>query len=126
MKVNVNQATPFQLNWLVAKCEGFEGLVHYGGVVRSMLPHFGPELNYTTDWSQAGPIIEQERIATWFHTEYDCWCAASIEWMDADVESEEFLAMPDAFRGPTPLIAAMRCLVAQKLGDEVEVPENLK
>ena len=28
--------------------------------------------------------------------------------------------------GPTPLIAAMRCYVASKLGDEVEVPEELK
>jgi hypothetical protein len=29
------------------------------------------------------------------------------------------------FVGPTPLIAAMRCYVASKLGDEVEVPEEL-
>ena len=28
-------------------------------------------------------------------------------------------------RGPTPLIAAMRCYVASKLGDEVEVPDEL-
>jgi hypothetical protein len=28
-------------------------------------------------------------------------------------------------RGPTPLIAAMRCYVASKLGDEVDVPEEL-
>lgn len=27
--------------------------------------------------------------------------------------------------GPTPLIAAMRCFVASKLGDEVEIPEEL-
>jgi hypothetical protein len=27
--------------------------------------------------------------------------------------------------GPTPLIAAMRCYVASKLGDEVELPEEL-
>jgi hypothetical protein len=29
-------------------------------------------------------------------------------------------------KGPTPLIAAMRCYVTLKLGDEVEVPEELK
>ena len=28
--------------------------------------------------------------------------------------------------GPTPLIAAMRCYVASKLGDEVEVPVELQ
>jgi hypothetical protein len=27
--------------------------------------------------------------------------------------------------GPTPLTAAMRCYVASKLGDEVEVPDEL-
>jgi hypothetical protein len=27
--------------------------------------------------------------------------------------------------GPTPLIAAMRCYVASKLGDEVEIPSEL-
>jgi len=34
----------------------------------------------------------------------------------------------DAFEqdGPTPLIAAMRCYVASKLGEEVDVPEELK
>jgi hypothetical protein len=28
--------------------------------------------------------------------------------------------------GPTPLVAAMRCYCASKLGDEVDVPEELK
>lgn len=27
--------------------------------------------------------------------------------------------------GPTPLIAAMRCFVASRLGDEIEIPEEL-
>lgn len=32
----------------------------------------------------------------------------------------------DCMSGPTPLIAAMRCFVSSKLGDEVEIPEELK
>jgi hypothetical protein len=28
--------------------------------------------------------------------------------------------------GPTPLIAAMRCYVASKMGDEIELPEEVK
>lgn len=28
-------------------------------------------------------------------------------------------------QGPTPLIAAMRCLIAVRLGDEVDVPKEL-
>jgi hypothetical protein len=29
-------------------------------------------------------------------------------------------------RGPTSLIAAMRCFVASRLGDEVDVPKELR
>ena len=30
-----------------------------------------------------------------------------------------------AFHGPTPLVAAMRAYVASKLGDEIDVPDDL-
>ena len=69
--------------------------------------------NYSTDWSQGGPIIEREKIGmsmTWSGT---CWLA-SVHDIGAKV-----------FRGPTPLIAAMRCFCASRLGDEVEIPEEL-
>jgi hypothetical protein len=70
--------------------------------------------NFSTDWAQGGPIIEKEgfelcRIES---------SAFGIEWraqIDCDCR----------FYGPTPLIAAMRCYVASKLGDEVDVPEEL-
>jgi hypothetical protein len=32
----------------------------------------------------------------------------------------------NGFWGDTPLIAAMRCFVTSKLGDEIEIPEELK
>ena len=65
--------------------------------------------NPSGDWMQGGPIIERERITV--------------------------IAMPNgtwatstplhSFHHPTPLIAAMRCYVASKLGDEVEIPAEL-
>jgi hypothetical protein len=78
-----------------------------------------PATDYSTDWSQGGPIIEREGIAT-------------KKWLGAWQAEVEFLPDDDThYRygksyGPTPLIAAMRCYVASKLGDEVEVPEELK
>lgn len=61
------------------------------------------------DWAQAGPIIEREKI--------DLRCMygrdGSVVWRTVHAD------------GPTPLIAAMRCYVASKLGDEVDVPEEL-
>jgi hypothetical protein len=73
----------------------------------------------STDWSQGGPITEREVIATHGNP---AWTAQY---------SVTQLAHHGGYRGyfrcvgPTPLIAAMRCFVASKLGDEVDVPEEL-
>lgn len=66
---------------------------------------------YSTDWSQGGPIIEREFI------ELTC----TDEWK----AFMHFQSNPCDEDGPTPLIAAMRCYVASKLGDDVDVPEEL-
>ena len=109
------------LDWAVAKCEGREPS-YYKGRMRATAhpdfpdspPMFGPELNYSIDWAQGGPIIERERISV--EPCFDLkWVAIRIEGPDSAFEEE----------GPTPLIAAMRCYVASKLGDAVEVPDEL-
>lgn len=73
---------------------------------------------YSTDWSQGGPIIERE----WLHVEP--WPNASVEehrWSCTQYD----LPIPIGTLGPTPLIAAMRCFCVSKLGETVEVPEEL-
>lgn len=70
--------------------------------------------NYSTDWAQGGPIIGRERIS--IKAQQPDWTA--------------YIAICDGMtdrilRGPTPLIAAMRCFVASKLGDEVKIPEHV-
>ena len=70
---------------------------------------------YSTDWAQGGPIIERERILIQPEIGKEgcgnAWNAISMQ------DTEDY--------GPTPLIAAMRCYVAYKLGDEVEIPNEL-
>lgn len=67
---------------------------------------FSPRL----EWAQGGPIIDREEIQ--IVRVGDVWEA----WVDTD----------GVFcQGPTPLIAAMRCYVASKLGEEIEIPEEL-
>ena len=66
--------------------------------------HYAPWQN----WAQGGPIIERAGIALYLYGP-DKW--------NAMTEKE--------YQGPTPLIAAMRCYVASKLGDDVDVPEEL-
>jgi len=67
--------------------------------------------NPSGDWMQGGPIIERERIDVLY--EHD------LRWIAVPQKGIESY-------GPTPLIAAMRCYVASKLGDEVEIPDELK
>ena len=71
---------------------------------------------FSTSWAQGGPIIEREGIA--IRKSFD---DERNEWV-ANLWSENITIFED---GPTPLIAAMRCFVASKLGDEVSVPEEL-
>ena len=97
--VKVVEATERQLDWLVARIEGDE------------LPKSGGKgLEYSTDWACGGPILEREGISIYRMTS---------DWSAAYNPSG---ATQD---GPTPLIAAMRCYVSNRLGNEVEVSEEL-
>ena len=75
---------------------------------------------YSTDWSQGGPIIEREGIAIMHIADRQ----PSQKW-EAGEEGETAQEFWGLVCGPTPLIAAMRCYVASKLGDDVEIPEAL-
>lgn len=113
------------LDWAVAKCEYPEQSVNTAlGFPCLVFGRFNPSVN----WEQGGPIIERERIGTWDSADsahQGEWAAATQEWMSMDVESAEFLNSPMPYHGPTPLIAAMRCYVASRLGDTVDIPEEL-
>ena len=100
------------LDWAVAKCEGKEK--NWGKSRLKPYPmHCGQR--YSTDWAQGGPIIEREKMAIML-------CESVGDWLaDLSGTYKVFTAF-----GPTPLVAAMRCYVASKLGDEVDVPEELK
>jgi hypothetical protein len=97
MKMKTSELSGIALDWAVAKCE-------FGD---DMPAGFGSR---SADWAQAGPIIEREKIAVEQHPGCEAW----VSFFRGVI-----------FTGPTPLIAAMRCYVASKLGDDVEIPEGL-
>ena len=108
MKVKTNELSGVQLDWTVAKCEGYaEGPCGSFWTTEDEPEDFKP----SEDWAQGGPIIEREGIS--LDEMYD-----TPEWY-ASMENTK------GYRGPTPLVAAMRCFVASKLGEEVEVPDAL-
>jgi hypothetical protein len=49
------------------------------------------------------------------------WSACIVDWATCAVTLED----PVEAWGPTPLVAAMRCFVKSKCGDEIEVPKEL-
>ena len=125
MGKKTSELTGIALDWAVYKAGHGEAELHYfvsdpfnkdpwlllKGLCEMPLHGYTP----TAEWHQGGPIIEREMV---------CLIPprAGIELWEAyhpDFPQEEHY-------GPTPLIAAMRCYVASKLGDEVELPEELK
>lgn len=72
--------------------------------------------NFHREWMDAGQIIEREKINLNYRIrdQKDEWSA----WVWSKVE-EKGSRLKFYMKGPTPLIAAMRCYVASKYGDEV-------
>jgi hypothetical protein len=113
MKIKTGELDGFPLNWAAAQClnEGKDPDDKFY-ITDILSGYFSP----STDWAQGGPIIEREGITLFSTDDY--------EWAASYGATQFFRSeMPTS---PTPLIAAMRCYVASKLGDEVDIPEELR
>jgi hypothetical protein len=117
MKIKTADLTALQLDYLITSIEVPKG-IEYG------VKDWREQRNYTikhgeyvyrwsTSWNQGGLIVDRERI----DIEHDL-CST-------EVVARKYLRDEYAEQwGPTALIAAMRCFVASKLGDEVDIPEE--
>lgn len=110
-KIKTKDLTGAALDWAVAKCENSDTSIEHFIAMHSHYAYDHGTFDYSTDWAQGGPIIEREKIELILWKEGWSGCYRIDDAAPHD--------------GPTPLIAAMRCYVASKLGDEVEVPEEL-
>jgi len=128
MKIKLDLLGNTALDWAVAKCLGWEVATPAAawscgcgkarpfyknprGAVRA-LPYF------STDWTQAGPIIERELCEV-----VKCKSGAD-EWWECH-KGIEGTKEHSVQTGPTLLVAAMRCYVASKLSDEIYVLEEV-
>jgi len=110
--MKTSDLTGAALDWAVAKCEGWPMDIWYDEDQMPMIRDDEvPEWKPSTDWAQGGPIIEREGIELFRNNEKNYWFTSK--------------ARGQIGFGPTPLIAAMRCYVASRLGYEVEVPDEL-
>jgi hypothetical protein len=113
--MKTSELTGAALDWAVAKCEGDNSVAscYYSDDNVPLCLEEAPEPLWepSTDWAQGGPIIEREMI--------ELVPQSPASW-DAMYRGQHI-----PYDGPTPLIAAMRCYVASKLGDTVEIPDEL-
>jgi hypothetical protein len=109
--MKTSELTGAALDWGVALIEkpGIVGVRPDGKLGAAGNLAFSP----STICAQGWPIIEREGITVGPDTGLDCWVARIKGGIYID-------------HGPTPLIAAMRCYVASKLGDDINIPEELK
>ena len=107
--MKTSDLTDIALDWAVAKIESSRNLALDETSRLILLDQAGYGYNPSTDWAQGGPIIEREGIEITRGGAY-----AEHFWKATRNSTINY--------GPTPLIAAMRCYVASKFGDEVDVP----
>jgi hypothetical protein len=137
--MKTNELTGAALNWAVAMAEGDkvyrprlgrpsdwdkEAYLKDGSDDRWVVRVQNPKVAHFVDWTynpsggwwEGGPIIEREKLFV-KPTISKGWRSYQRDPFGNGICHSQY--------GPTPLIAAMRCYVASKLGDEVEIPKEL-
>ena len=114
MKIKTSELTGAALDWVVAKCEGYLDDCNSWLYEATLEEVEKNPYHPSTDWAQGGVILEREEVGFAKYGPNGTWKA---------VIGEIPRGIP--CYAPTPLIAAMRCFCASRLGDEVDVPEEL-
>ena len=125
-KVKTAELIGAALDWAVAKCEGHNpvlnmeshGSIWHGWYERTPKPdpRYRRLQAYSTDWAQAGPLLNQHKISrTIDHS--GLW----IAYAGYNLNDEQRHMQCDR----SELVAGLRCLVALNLGEVVDVPEEL-
>jgi hypothetical protein len=137
MKIKTSELIGSALDWAVTWAQHPSGPTGEGWYERGADGKLFDPLNEctvsaSTIWEQGGPIIEREGINIRAlrkpgHNMDGKWLAAydhnntgtMVHWVKRTTWHRHYSV------GDTALVAAMRCYVASKLGDEVDVPEEL-
>lgn len=138
VKIKTSELAYPALNWIVAKL-AFPNDTAIQDAEFFMEACACGDYTFDSDWSQAGPIIEREGIAIRQHSSGTWYAMSSKDLGDNEraqwskekrgerygTLSYQIHRVQCRFDGPTPLVAAMRCYIASKLGNELEIPAVL-
>lgn len=116
MKVKTAELKGVALDWAVIRASNFPVMAHEG---RFVTYDMGLDryvvIQPSVAWSQCGTMIERFGITVTPAS------SAMTDWMARFAQSKKLY---DGF-GSTPQIAICRAVVASKLGDEVDIPDEL-
>lgn len=118
VKVKTEELTGAALDWAVAKVMGVKVITDPNSPRQRQMVEDTEAVNGwycyspSTDWSHGGPLIEKSYV--------------SVQIMRGGWEADVFDArIPSLQWSNSPLEAVCRAVVASRLGDEVEVPQEL-
>ncbi len=118
MKIETSELSGNALDWAVGVASGLNVRIISNRVVVGSVVNEIPDAYYytpSTNWSIGGEIIARERIDICHH--FVTGQVTAIVWFP-----KQFSMTGDA---SAVLVVAMRCYVASKLGEEVNVPDEL-
>lgn len=120
MKVKTSELSGKALDWAVAETQGRKRIAttrkEFGlNVAKNIVPP------YSTEWVWCGPLAEELKIS--------CYCSIDPENETAyhwcAVKEVVDYRKRRGFTAETPQIAICRAVVAAKLGDDVDIPDEL-
>ena len=116
MKMKTSALEGAALDWAVCKAAHlFDAYPKKEGCSDRLYPIDAAKyLRPSIDWARGGPIVEDNKISVVIDDS-----GAYVAYIAYNYAARHMQS------GPTPLIAAMRCYVSSKLGDEVDVPDTL-
>jgi len=112
--MKTSELSLWQLDWAVLMCEC--NTKNKKAIRNHCIALLEDGFSPSTNWAHGGPIIEHFGM---------CLLAFGLGPTAWSAHMSSGSTAARRVSGPTPLIAAMRCYVASKLGDEVDVPKEL-
>lgn len=122
MKIKVREADGLALNYLVTLVEG--GVIEGGIIVwrgRSKVAMQTLPRSYCGIWDDGGPLMQKYDVSVQC---FDDSATPDRKW-NAYLPGKMPFSSDEEINGPTQLVAAMRAIAVEKLGEEVELPEGL-
>lgn len=137
MKIKVRKAEGPLLEWLVAKAEGIAEKLIYNNYIKGWedTSHYWSKYEPLSNFSHSSKIIDRAGITTICARHNLLWAAAFGQQDPSEVYGEQddrydwrrgfYIDEGDCVFGETRAVAALRCFVISKLGEEVEVSDEV-